>query len=284
LLVLCFLYFSGVLANQALDPIDTTGLTKPLIVDPNALTDQESANVASVAQLLANEPASAKESPPPADEDALAGLLDAGTGSSDSTSSTDTNAATNSVSSSDTSSDSTDSSSSSTNTDAITKEIQLLTSLIDHGKAIAAALPAKEQRLNELSAQLDAAGASQKAAGAKQQLAEQKLLLAQIELKIDAMKQKLEDLDTTHTKLQASITKVEGAVSSSDAVVHDLNQKVAVASVGTGGVAAPAAAASAAAPAATSFLDQSIRDAAKVTKQARAALGGFSKQFQNLIQ
>jgi len=278
LLLLGVILCVGWANSQALTPTDTSTLTKPLIVDPNALTEAQQQNVASVAQVLANEPASAEESPPPADEDALAGLLDAGTAGDAGSSDSSSNAASNGVSSSDSSSDpSSDSSSSQPDTGAIEKEIKLLSSLIDHGKAIAAALPEKEQRLKELSAQLDAAQAGQTAAGAKQQLAEQKLLLAQIELKIGALKQKLEDLDTTHTKLQASISKVESAVSTSDAVTHDLNQKAAAASVGDTAGAAPASnaagAPAAAAPAATSFMEQSMADASRVTKEAEAALG-----------
>jgi hypothetical protein len=289
-LVLVFLFFSGVLAitetSKTLDPAE---LTKPLIVDPNALTEEQQQNVASVAQVLANEPPSASEAPPAADEDALAGLLDAGGAGTGSTDSSNAPASASESDSGDSSSDEGGDSSSDPKAEsaAIEKEIKLLSSLIEHGKAIAAALPEKEQRLKELSAKLDAAGASQKAAGAKQQLAEQKLLLAQIELKIGALKQKLEDLETTQTKLQASIAKVESAVDSSAAVEHDLNQKAAVASVGdaTGAAASTdAAGAPAAAAPAASFLDQSIANAAKVTKQAKAALRSFSKPFQNLLR
>jgi len=266
-----------VLSTGQLDP--TTGLTKPLIVDPNALSEADAQNVANVAQVLADEPASAKQSPPPANEDALAGLLDAGTGGSQSDASGGGAAAGGTASSTDTSS-STDTTSS-TDASAIEKEIRLLSSLVEHGKAIASALPAKEQRLKELAAELAAANGKTQAAGAEAQLAEQKLLLAEIELKITAMQKKLEDLQTTQTKLQASIFKVESAVSTNNAVNHQLNQEAAVASVGgatTGGASGSAAP--------TAFLDQAAVDA--VTRQAKAALRGdlpnFSKRFQNLFR
>jgi len=273
LLSLCFLAL-GVWSSEVLDPTD--GLTKPLIVDPNQLSEADAANVASVAQVLANEPESAKASPPSADEDALAGLLDAGTGGS---TDTPTDAAAGGTGSDSSSTDETpDSSNPAAEASAIEKEIKLLTSLVEHGKAIAKALPEKEQRLKELAAQLAAANGKQQAAGAEAQLAEQKLLLAQIELKISAMKKKLEDLETTHTKLQASISKVESAVNTNDAVNHELNQEAAAASVGgetsTGDAAAPAA-----------FLDKAAIEA--VTRQAKAALRGdgasFTKKFQNLF-
>jgi hypothetical protein len=274
LLSLCFLAL-GVWSSEVLDPTD--GLTKPLIVDPNQLSEADAANVASVAQVLANEPESAKASPPSADEDALAGLLDAGTGGSTDAPTDGSNAAAGGTGS-DSSTDSPDSSNPAAEASAIEKEIKLLTSLVEHGKAIAKALPEKEQRLKELAAQLAAANGKQQAAGAEAQLAEQKLLLAQIELKVSAMKKKLEDLETTHTKLQASISKVESAVNTNDAVNHQLNQEAAAASVGgeasTGGAAAPAA-----------FLDKAAIEA--VTRQAKAALRGdgasFTKKFQNLF-
>jgi len=284
LLFLCFLFFSVVWGIEGkLEPTD--GLTKPLIVDPNALTEDEAKNVASVAQVLANEPDSAKESPPPADEDALAGLLDAaaGTGSSDASAATDSGSDTAAGdSSSDGSSDGGDQQNPAAEASAIEKEIKLLSSLVEHGKAIAKALPEKEQRLKELAAQLAAANGKQQAAGAEAQLAEQKLLLAQIQLKITAMKKKLEDLETTETKLKASIDKVENAVNTNDQVNHELNQEAAAASVGST-TGDSAAAAAQPAPAAA-FLDKAAVEA--VTRQAKAALRGglpnFSKRFQNL--
>jgi uncharacterized protein YggU (UPF0235/DUF167 family) len=286
-LFLCFLFFSVVLAIEGkLDPTDGT-LTKPLIVDPNALTEDEAKNVATVAQVLANEPDSAKESPPPADEDALAGMLDAGAGTGGAAAPGADAAAggATDAGASDTSSDAP--ADPAAESSAIEKEIKLLSSLIEHGKAIAQALPEKEQRLKELAAKLSAAGAAQRAQGAEAQLAEQKLLLAQIQLKITALKKKLEDLETTETKLKASIDKVEGAVQANDQVTHELNQEAAVASVGgdasSGAAAAAAPAAAEAAPPAA-FLDKSVE---AVTRQARAALRDtvpFTKKFLDLLR
>jgi len=286
LLFLCFLSVSVVLGNlqHQVDPTDTSSLTQPLIVDPNALSAAAAQNVANIAQILADAPASADDPPPAANQDDLANMLDAGSGTgstSTTSSSTDTSSTDSSSDSSDSSDDSSSSDSSSSSADqtsAIEKEIKLLTSLVDHGKAIAAALPDKEQRLKELAAQLAAASSKQKAQGAQAQLAEQKLLLAQIQLKIAALKQKLEDLETTQTKLQASIDKVSGAVDANDQVTHQLNQEAAQASVGgttsTGG-AAPAAAAS--------FLDSQSVEA--VTRQAKQVLGrAFAQRFKDLIR
>jgi len=270
----------GNLQHQV-DPTDTSSLTKPLIVDPNALSEADAQNVANIAQILADAPASADDPPPSANQDDLANMLDAGSGTgstSTTSSSTDTSSTDSSSDSSDSSDSSSDSSSSSADqTSAIEKEIKLLTSLVDHGKAIAAALPDKEQRLKELAAQLAAANSKQKAQGAQAQLAEQKLLLAQIQLKIAALKQKLEDLETTQTKLQASIDKVSGAVDANDQVTHQLNQEAAQASVGgtTSTGAAPAAA--------SSFLDSQSVEA--VTRQAKQVLGrAFAQRFKDLIR
>jgi len=283
--VLCFLFFSVVLASNAKGLEPTDGLTKPLIVDRNALTEAEAKNVADVAQVLANEPEAAKESPPSPDEDALAGLLQAGTGGAGGSDAAPSDTSTDTSSDSSEAPASSDTASSAAEASAIEKEITLLNSLIEHGKAIAAALPEKEQRLKELSAKLDAANAGQRAAGAEAQLAEQKLLLAQIQLKITALKKKLEDLETTETKLQASIDKVQSAVNSNAEVTHTLNQAAAVASVGeatTGG--ADAAATTADAAAAAAFLDKSVE---AVTRQAKKVLRdsspSFSKKFKNLF-
>jgi hypothetical protein len=257
-------------------------LTKPLIVDPNALTEEQQKNVADVAQVLANEPPSAKESPPAADEDALAGLLQAGTGGaggSDAAPSTD--ASTDPSTDNASEAPSSETASSAAEASAIEKEIRLLNTLIEHGKAIAQALPEKEQRLKELSAKLDAANAGQRAAGAEAQLAEQKLLLATIQLKITALKKKLEDLETTETKLKASIDKVQNAVNSNAEVTHELNQAAAVASVGGEATGDAGAAATAGAAA---FLDKSVE---AVTRQAKKVLRdsspNFSKKFKNLF-
>jgi len=147
-----------VLASKGkLDP----ELTKPLIVDPNALSEADAANVESVAKVLASEPPSAKAEPPAADEDALAdNMLDAGTAGA--STETETPAAGEATSTDATSTDGSEPAKSS----AIEQEIKLLSSLIDHGKAIAQALPEKEQRLKELSAQLAAAQGAEQAQGA----------------------------------------------------------------------------------------------------------------------
>jgi len=274
LLFLCFLFFSVALALEVQTNADPE-LTKPLIVDPNALTAAEAENVASVAQVLANEPEAAKVDPPAADEDALAeGLIqtpgattaeatagETGTGSAEGEEGGEEGSANPAEEAS-----------------AIEKEIKLLNSLVEHGKAIAKALPEKEARLKELSAKLAAANGQQQAAGAAAQLAEQKLLLAQIQLKITALKKKLEDLETTETKLKASIEKVESAVQTNDEVNHELNQEAAVASVGT---ETAAAGATEAAPAA--FLSKSVE---AITRQAKKLLKGDSspmKRFKNLF-
>jgi len=257
-LFLCLL-FSVALATKQINPTDGSGLTKPLIVDPNAPTEAESANLANIATIFASEPASASQAPPSAaEEDQLVGLLAAtgGAATGGAAASTDTPAAGGTAAGSSDSSSQTDSSQESQS--AIETEIKLLSSLVEHGKAIAAALPDKENRLKSLAAQLNAAKGAAASQGAQAKLAEQELLLAQIQLKITALQTKLEDLQTTETKLTASINQVKQATANTNAVAHVLNQEAAVASVGGGTTAAattgsPSPAAVQAAP--TSFLD-----------------------------
>jgi len=256
-LFLCLL-FSVALATQGkrITPADGSGLTKPLIVDPNAPTEAESANLANIATIFASEPASASQAPPSAaEEDQLVGLLAATGGATTGGAAAAPAAGGTAAGGSDTSSQ-TDSSQESQS--AIETEIKLLSSLVEHGKAIAAALPDKENRLKSLAAQLNAAKGAAASQGAQAKLAEQELLLAQIQLKITALQKKLEDLQTTETKLTASINQVKQATANTNAVAHVLNQEAAVASVGGGTTAA--ATTGSASPAAvqaapTSFLD-----------------------------
>jgi len=258
---------------------DSGTLTQPLIVDPNAPTEAQQANLASIAQVFADEPAAASvdQTQSPSAEDAILGLLVGGQtggaaaaggggaaagggGGSTDTSSSDTASTDNSGGGG--------SGSSSTDTSAITTEIKLLSNLIQHGKAIAAALPAKEQRLNALAAQLNAANGAQAAQGAQQKLQEQQLLLQEIQLKIAALKQKLEDLQTTETKLQTSINNVQAAVNTNTQVQHQLNQEAAVAEAG-GAAASGGASGSAAVQAAPSLFEA----ADKVTREVEQKLG-----------
>jgi uncharacterized coiled-coil protein SlyX len=238
-----------------------------LIVDPNAPSEETTSNVARVAEILSSEPPSAAQ--PPADPnaaDVLVNLLAAsGTGEPPSTEPGEDTQPGNEEQGSEQSSQPSQS--------AIEQEIKLLSSLVEHGKAIAKALPEKEQRLKELEAQLDAAKGAEASKGAEAKLAEQELLLSEIRLKIDALKKKLEDLQTTETKLVASIDKVKKAVDTNAEVTHELNQAAAKASVGdstegAGSTASTEAPAAGVQPA-TSFVDDSVNAA---SDQARALL------------
>jgi hypothetical protein len=262
-------------------------LTKPLIVDPNAPSEDQVTNVAAISKVLISEPPSASvETPDPSETDAIAGMLDASPAAADEGSTPAAPAGGDSSSESTDGSDSTSEeggssdSTSQENQSAIEKEIKLLTSLVEHGKAIAAALPEKEKRLNELAAQLNAAKAGELAKGAEAKLAEQELLLKEIQLKIQALKKKLEDLETTETKLTASIDKVRRAVNTNEEVTHELNQEAAKASVGvdasTGEAAAAegAPAAVEAAPAAA-LIDASVDAASKEARAVLHKIGGF---------
>jgi len=257
-LVLCVWFAVAIRARQT--PSST--LTTPLIVDPNAPSAAESADLANIAQVFANEPPSAEVSTPsPSQADALVNLLAAGstggTGSDASAAGGGGCAASTDTGSSETGS------SSQPSQDAIETEIKLLNSLVEHGKAIAAALPAKEQRLQELAAQLNAAKAGDMAKGAQSQLESQQLLLKEIQLKEVALTTKLNDLKTTEAKLSASVDKLQKAVNTNSQVTQALNTEAAVASVGdtsTGGAPATSGAAGAAAVQPASFLDDdSIR-------------------------
>jgi len=282
-------FFSGVVANSQLDPVDTSSLTKPLIVDPNAPTEAQQESLASIAKIFADEPASASvETPSASEEDSLVNLLSAGSasgtgggaaaggGGSDSSNGDQSSTDSSSTDSSDsTSSDS----SQAADPSAIEKEIRLLNSLVEHGKAIAAALPAKEQRLQELAAELNSANGKQAAAGASAKLAEQQLLLKEIQLKVVALKQKLEDLETTQTKLQTSIDKVQQAVNTNEAVNHQLDQEVAKASVGGDTTTAAGGDTAGAAPAAVAPAPALIdyHEADRVSQEARAVLGALKR-------
>jgi len=244
-----------VFVSVVLAQVDTSSLTKPLIVDPNAPSDAQQAALTQTVQILADEPASATQDPVSAD-DSIAGMLDAGSGSSDAAAGGGGASTTGGGGSSD----------SQAQASAITKEIQLLTSLVEHGKAIAAALPDKEKRLNELSAQLNAVQGDAAAKSASDKVSEQELLLAQINLKIAAFKKKLEDLETTQTKLSASVAKLQAAASQTQEVQHQLNQEAAVASVG--GPAASGAAGAA------SFVDA----ANVVSREAEDVLNRMSRR------
>jgi len=256
-LVLCGWFAVAITHTQT--PSST--LTTPLIVDPSAPSAAESADLANIAQVFANEPPSAEVSTPsPSEADALVNLLAAGsTGGtgSDASAGGGGGAASTDTGSSDTGS------SSQPSQDAIETEIKLLNSLVEHGKAIAAALPAKEQRLQELAAQLNAAKAGDMAKGAQSQLESQQLLLKEIQLKEVALNTKLNDLKTTEAKLSASVDKLQKAVNTNSQVTQALNTEAAVASVGdtsTGGAPATSGAAGAAAVQPASFLDDdSIR-------------------------
>jgi len=251
--------------GKNLDPSDT--LTKPLIVDPNAPTDAEAAELTRITTILASEPSSASVSPPDPNQDDLAVMLAGGESSSsqgasrsssDSSeggaSSTDTSSSDSSSSDSSSSDSSSSSSSSSKSQTAnLKKEMDLLQTLIDHGEAIADALPAKKQRLAALKAQLNAALGQAAVDGANQQLKAQQALLVQITAKIQELKAKLEDLETTQTRLQTSINNLQNSVSSNEQVAHQLNQEAAKASVespstGAGTGAAPGTGGGAASP------------------------------------
>jgi len=277
--------FAAAAGIGVLDPSAT--LTTPLIVDPNAPSDALTTEVSDIAKTLISEPPSAEVTPAdPTQQDALASMLSATGSTSSSDASGGGGAAAAGGSSTETTSTTGSSSSSSTDTSAIEEEIKLLSSLVEHGKEIASALPSKEARLNALAAQLKAAQGQAQAQGAQSQLQEQQLLLSEIGLKIAALKQKLEDLQTTQTKLQASITKVQAEVDKNSVLTHNLNQAAAVASVGTPATGGATPAATTTATAASSLLDdeESIK---AVNNEARAELkdfSAFSKPFRNLFQ
>jgi hypothetical protein len=247
-------------------------------VDPNAPSEETTNNVAHVAEILSSEPPSAAQ--PPADPnaaDVLVNLLTASGDAGDEASPNETGAE-------DTAGETQGSESEPSpqeNESAIEKEIKLLSSLVEHGKQIAKALPEKEQRLKELEAQLDAAKGAEASKGAEAKLAEQELLLSEIRLKIAALKKKLEDLQTTETKLVASIDKVKKAVDTNAEVTHELNQAAAKASVGDATEGAGSTASASTEPAGvqpvTSFVDDSVNAA---SEQARALLKAIKDKFR----
>jgi len=234
--------------HHHLQPTDTSSLSTPLIVDPNAPSASEQSNIQSIVSILEAEPSAAEDtsSTTTANGDAweyqvfgtaLNSLESSGTGTA--ASSSDAAKAGGAggdgggagSSNSDTASSGSTGSSSS-DTTAIQKEIILLTSLINHGQEIAKQLPAKQQRLNQLKAELNAAMGNQASQDAQQQLGEQQALQTAIQAKITELQQKLQDLQTTDAKLQASIDKVKAAVATNSQVTQKLNQAAAVASVG----------------------------------------------------
>jgi len=240
----------------SLDPSDTT-LTPPVIENPDQPSESDQQELTRIATIFASAPSSADNPPVNTDqEDDLANIL-LGAGG------TATQGATG-AESNDASEANTNSAAGSTGTANqanIQKEIQLLTTLISHGQAIAQALPAKEQRLAELKAQLNAALGQQAQDGANAQLQEQEQLLTAIQAKITQLKQKLEDLETTETKLEASIAKVKQAVSNNEQVTHQLNQAAAKASVeapGSTGANSGGAAAGTSAAGTASFLEEVV--------------------------